>query len=422
MSCSEMGNTKFIKCDTEFKVNGEKGMTFSKTNNKQIKKAEKNNSPKQVYQIKTGARIIKLTTVESYKSFRAECQAQLGKSSKNLDIEKYPLSTVLKSFDGAIDGIIVGKELAGQIKDPLLAEAGVKIFNENAIVKDGESYEPLRTGFKSMGTEISPDVRSLSAKVFENSEKINEMAAKHTTEENHQILFDGKSFTISDEKIQAEFNKGIEDLNGIIKSDVKVDMLGKSSSQNKEGIIISAQECMSLTKICKDLEKEGEKNSITMDDSIMAMGLYLQSSKDVVNVKANKAYKELENSVTLDDSGEIVKFKGEFKEIKKYSSEILHREKQIWSKALATAPDDKKEQIEKVAQIKLNEAMKRHEDLVKKHEDLESKVETNSVDCGDIKIRKNNFMDPIFRGDGIRSITQSITKFTDKIFGFIARS
>lgn len=292
MSCGELSGTKFFADSGKVSLNGKEGKSFAKAKSKDVEANKKSDKPKEVYQLRGGARILKLENKAQYKKFREEMHKKLGKDASGLDINKQSLESVLKQFDGVYDGVIIGKDLEGRYNDPMLKESGVKIFNDEVLVKvpaNGEKVEitPYRDNFKASGTDVSKDMKNLCSEIYNNLDHVKSATAeqdkvKHSVDDKGNITTTEADGTVKDvtkeiadakSEVEKQTGEKVEIAEQKDQESKQGDAQGNKQENKQDSTAVSAKDALHVANVCKDMGNE----EVRLADVILAMMLYQQT-------------------------------------------------------------------------------------------------------------------------------------------------
>lgn len=281
MSCGELKNTKFFASSGQVSFDGKKGQSFQKVTNKDLESNKNSKDSKEVYQIRGGARIVKLDSEAKYKEFRKEICERLGKDASSLDLNKEGLESALKQAGGIYDGVIIGDNLAGKFNDPLLQDAGVKIFNPEVVVSEKEEYTPYRDNFNARGTDISDNMKNMCSDLYKQRETVDK-ALSEQDKINYSVDDSGKITSTQLDGTSEDVTKVVSDAAEEItkQTGVEIRVAEQGASGDKsDAVVISATESLRLTDMCRLM---GD-NQTSLGQVMLGLMLYqhVMNSNDV---------------------------------------------------------------------------------------------------------------------------------------------
>lgn len=395
MTCGELKNTTFTKNEGGF----EDDLSFKKVKEKSATKQFKSNDKSKVFQVRPGARIIKLNSKEQYNAFKQELADRM-----NIPVDQInSIEDILKDKNSIYDGIMIGPKLQGSGEGPLLKDGGLKIYNENAIAEWGRNtvdgnveiskdaaFESMRSRFKAGGTEITDDMRRLSESLYNDLNKYKNAVDNHTADKYDVSSPEG-------EERYKNFHKSGREIELHIKtiSDERFDKTAmitdfNASKATSDGVYVSAPEIFRVHDTCNSLG-----NNIGVNTVASALTIYEHYNHTIPNYNQNVAITNLENS--LKDMSILAKFDEEvlkaapptdyefrapYKLINNKTSEDMHREKLIWDKVIQSVKPEHREQLNEIAKVCMANSMQAHLSI--------KGSQVGSINFGDKKV---NFID-----------------------------
>lgn len=424
MTCGELKNTTFTKIDS---TTGD-STSFGKVSQSSAKKhfnADENNK---VYQVRPGARIIKLNNKEQYNSFKQELADRM-----NIPVDQInSIEDILRDKNSIYDGVMIGPKLQGHVVDPLLKDGGLKIFNEDALAEWGRNtvdgnveiskdaaFEPMRSGFKAGGTEITDDMRRLSESLYKDLSTYKNAVNSYTIDK-----YDISSSDVKEryEKLEKLEKKGEYDIGSHLKTisdenfDKKITITTDNTSKaTSNELNISAQEIFRVTDICNSLNK----NTIDTKTVTSALAMYQHYNGSISNYNQVAATNKLETYLKntpmdklntflndmskygnisfttpqnnnelknlFNNGGNILtgtinntELVAPYKIITNKTSEDMHREKLIWDKVIQSVKPEHREQFNEIAKVCMANSMHAHVNI--------KGTQTGSINFGDKKV------------------------------------
>lgn len=396
MTCGELKNTTFTKNEGGF----EDDLSFKKVKEKSATKQFKSNDKSKVFQVRPGARIIKLNSKEQYNAFKQELADRM-----NIPVDQInSIEDILRDKNSIYDGIMIGPKLQGSGEDPLLKDGGLKIYNEKAIAEWGRNtvdgnveiskdaaMESMRTGFKAGGTEITDDMRRLSTSLYNDLDKYKNAVDSHTPDKYDVSSAEGK-------ERYANFHKSAREIDLHIKniSDEKFDKTTmitdfNNSKATSDAVYVSAPEIFRVYDTCNSIGN----NNIDMNTVASALTMYEHFNHSIPNYNQNVAITNLENSlkdmsILAQFDEDVLKaapptnyeFRAPYKIINDKTSEDMHREKLLWDKVIQSVKPEHREQLNEIAKVCMANSMQSHLNI--------KGSQVGSINFGDKKV---NFID-----------------------------
>lgn len=377
MSCGELKDTTFTG-----NINS-KNMADILLSKSKIKPddVEGDNSSGQspVYQIKPGARIVKLDDEDSYKSFRAEIAKKMGKPESSIDFNKDTLEGLLTQLNGVYDGVMVSDKLAGKFQDPFLNESGLRVLNPEVVVNiREEKLEPYmnRDSFNAYGTDVSKTMRELSSDLYNSRDYYLDASARYDNIYSRFARSDEKYF-YNGVEITSSYNDAKNDIQQQFGDSVIIDEKNYMSGVRDGVVRLSSEECMKISSICHDI---GYYN-VDLKDTMSALKSYYEESEKIPYGLDEQALNKFKGVISYEKTGvdefgkDMHKAYATSDQYSSVSKEKLHKEKQAWDRVISKTPDDKKEIVKEIAKVYMCRQMNEH-----------------------INVRKGN-VEPVYVGD-----------------------
>lgn len=373
LTCGEMKDTKFFG----MKIDENGNMVFVKAKAKKLEKNEGDNA-KEVYQIRPGARILRLDDAKDLESFKKEWGAKLGKDFSNSNLDD-----VLKAVKGVYDGVMVGNKLADASKgDNLLENSGIKILNDEVIVKEGDpnAEKSYRECFKADGGELGREIREATSALNDNIKSMQELVTKYGVS-NTSFVHDKGRYMYNGQDITKEYQAAVDKISS---NEISVnDKVSVSHMHNSE-VALSGSECMRIYSVCNSMEGA----NVSLEQTMQAMAIYTKVEADNLYSRPNHMLQQIQDDkkgsiVTQNDqSSPRVVYEMNHKEATKVTKEALKEQQQMWNKVIEQADPKDKEAFMAVAQAHMCNVMNQHKDV---KANIPDKV--NLGNLGDISIK-----------------------------------
>lgn len=419
MTCGEAKNTTFTKNDSASGDNS----SFEKLPQKSAEKHFKANENNKVYQVRPGARIVKLNSKKDYNSFKQELSDRM-----NIPIDQInSIEDILRAPNSIYDGIMIGPKLQGSGEEQLLKDGGLKIFNENALAEWGrntvdgnveiskdEVFESMRSGFKAGGTEISDNARKLSEELYNKIDEYKNAVDSNSFDKYNISTAEGKERYDNFNKNGRMIEISIEKL-----SDENFDKVIMISDENtskatSEAVHLSVPEVLRVSDACNSLNN----NNIDTTTVASALTMYQHYNNSISNYNQVTAINKLETFLKdASNYGHLLAVKPNENSIvmrklmSNVTSENMHREKLIWDKVIQSVKPEHRDQFNEIAKVCMVNSMNTHINI--------KRSLAESINFGDKKV---NFADRN-KKESItpESRTSKISEFRRKIFSNIEK-